>query len=380
MGFTTTVSPVVEFGLRAIGIWPGSPRSMLYRIYWTISLSLAQIFQFKFIVTCIKTNNFPNLVDSVSTSLPYSLLCLKLIILWLNQRLFNDILTSISRDWRNCNSTVYNMRIMTNKANLSHRCSMLIISVYFMAVIVYISVIIEFNNINVDSVEKELFLKMQFPFVYEFFPVYEIVMFVQFVQLLSNASVIGMLDALVITLILHVSGQIDIVCRGLLELFSGKREYKDATSAIIRKHQDIIVLSDNIENLFSYIALLQFLTNTLVICGIAFAIVTSIQTHQGYALLLKSLFFYIAITLEAFIFCFAGEHLSNKSRSIANTAYEALWYNAKPSESRILLILMLRSQKRLTLTIGKFDDLSLEVFADILKASASYVSVLLAMF
>lgn len=38
----------------------------------------------------------------------------------------------------------------------------------------------------------------------------------------------------------------------------------------------------------------------------------TIQTHQGYALLLKSLFFYIAITLEAFIFCFAGEHLSNK--------------------------------------------------------------------
>lgn len=70
-----------------------------------------------------------------------------------------------------------------------------------MAVIVYISVIIEFNNVNVDSVEKELFLKMQFPFVYEFFPVYEIVMFVQFVQLLSNASVIGMLDALVITLV-----------------------------------------------------------------------------------------------------------------------------------------------------------------------------------
>lgn len=116
-------------------------------------------------------------------------------------RLFNDILTSISRDWRNCNSIAYNMRIMTNKANLSHRCSMLTISVYFMAVIVYISVIIEFNNINVDSVEKELFLKMQFPFVYEFFPVYEIVMFVQFVQLLSNASVIGILDALVITLV-----------------------------------------------------------------------------------------------------------------------------------------------------------------------------------
>ncbi|KAL0120391.1 hypothetical protein PUN28_008219 [Cardiocondyla obscurior] len=67
------------------------------------------------------------------------------------------------------------------------------------------------------------------------------------------------------------------------------------------------------------------------------------------------------------------------SKSIANAAYNTFWYNAKPNESRILLILILRSQKQLTITIGKFNNLSLEVFANILKASASYVSVLLAM-
>ncbi|XP_011065039.1 PREDICTED: odorant receptor 22c-like [Acromyrmex echinatior] len=240
----------------------------------------------------------------------------------------------------------------------------------------------EFNSINSKSGRGELFLKMEFPFVYEFSPVYEIVMFIQFVQLLSNAWVIGMLDALIMTLIFHISGQIDIVCQGLLELFSKDYEYKsykDAKSAVICKHQNVIAFSDNIENLFSNIALMQFFTNTLVICCIAFVILISIDGNKGFNMLLKSLFFYIAITLEAFIFCFAGEYLSNKSKSVANAAYETLWYDAEPSESRNLLILILRSQKRLTLTIGKFNDLSLEVFASILKASASYVSVLLAM-
>lgn len=42
--------------------------------------------------------------------------------------------------------------------------------------------------------------------------------------------------------------------------------------------------------------------------------IQSIESDQGYIMLLKSLFFYIAITLEAFIFCFAGEYLSNKVR------------------------------------------------------------------
>lgn len=118
-------------------------------------------------------------------------------------RLFNDILTSMSRDWRNCGTVAFNVQTMMNKASLSHRCSMLIIGMYSMAVVVYVSVIMELNSIDNKSGkgENQLFLKMEFPFVYDFSPVYEIVMFVQFIQLLSNASIIGMLDALIITLV-----------------------------------------------------------------------------------------------------------------------------------------------------------------------------------
>jgi len=107
----------------------------------------------------------------------------------------------MSRDWRNCHTVAFDVRIMTNKAILSHRCSMLIIGVYSIAVVIYVSVIMEFNSINSESGRGELFLKMEFPFVYEFSPVYEIVMFIQCIQLLSNAWVIGMLDALIITLV-----------------------------------------------------------------------------------------------------------------------------------------------------------------------------------
>lgn len=120
----------------------------------------------------------------------------------------------MSQDWRNCGTTAINVRIMTSKANLSHRCSLLIIGVYAMAVVVYVSVIMEYNTIGKgsDKEENQLFLKMDFPFVYEFSPVYEIVMFVQFVQLLSNASVIGMLDAFIITLVSFRLGNIKYNC------------------------------------------------------------------------------------------------------------------------------------------------------------------------
>jgi len=107
----------------------------------------------------------------------------------------------------------------------------------------------------------------------------------------------------------------------------------------------------------------------------------------GMPMLIKSLFFYIVISMEAFIFCFLGEHLSTKvsisrkakwiqyitkiiyyifqSQEIGDAVYELLWYELNPNQNRDILILMIRSQKHLTLTIGKVMDLSLKQFASV---------------
>ncbi|XP_076235923.1 odorant receptor 47a-like [Calliopsis andreniformis] len=125
---------------------------------------------------------------------------------------------------------------------------------------------------------------------------------------------------------------------------------------------------------------MQFLCNTIIICSIGFVIIVSFNTDQNFKIMLKICFFYIAITLEAFIFSFAGEYLTNKTTSINFAAYDSLWYYFEPTETRAILLLMVRSQKRLTVTTGKFGDLSLESFANMLKASVSYMSVLYAMY
>lgn len=54
-----------------------------------------------------------------------------------------------------------------------------------------------------------------------------------------------------------------------------------------------------------------------------------------------------------------------QSKMIGDAAYESLWYDLSPSESRVLLLLMMRSQKRLTITVGKFTNLSLQQFANV---------------
>lgn len=54
-----------------------------------------------------------------------------------------------------------------------------------------------------------------------------------------------------------------------------------------------------------------------------------------------------------------------QSENISWIAYNSNWYELSIYEIRVLLLLIMRSQKPLTLTIGKYMKLSLETFANV---------------
>lgn len=54
-----------------------------------------------------------------------------------------------------------------------------------------------------------------------------------------------------------------------------------------------------------------------------------------------------------------------QSKTIGSAAYNSAWYNLKPKESRLLLFIIARAQKQITLTAGKMMDLNLETFTSV---------------
>ncbi|KAL0120392.1 hypothetical protein PUN28_008220 [Cardiocondyla obscurior] len=194
MVLTSTVSRPVEIGLRLTGIWPNS--SILIRLFWTVIMGIGLIFQYRYLLTHFSTKELPNLIDGLSTTLPYNLLFFKLIVLWVNNRIFKDILSAMFNDWHECS----NIYAMIDKAVLAHRCSKLTIGVYSMAVLLYSTASINFRKQSNDDC-RELLIKMELPFVFCESPIYEIVVCVQFMHLMAVASAIGMLDALMVTLV-----------------------------------------------------------------------------------------------------------------------------------------------------------------------------------
>ncbi|XP_011251117.3 odorant receptor 4-like [Camponotus floridanus] len=378
---TNTVCHSVEFGLRAIGVWPDTSYAILRRILYISSMIVFQIFQYRYLIMRFGKEDLFILMDVLSATLAYSLLLFKLIVFAFNAHLLNEIITRIVEDWKR--HDVSEEYTMTRIAYLSRRFSNLIITMYMISVFLYATGTLLRYNSNNQTDARELILKMELPFEMKSTSVYIIVLITQFIHQMSAASTTGVLNSLLIILVLHACGQIDIV-RHKLSAITQKNIERGITETIMKtliiRHQRIISFSKDIEVLYSSIALIQFVSNTLVICCLGFLIVISIGVPGGSAVLVKSILFYVVICLDAFIFCFVGEYLSTKSRMIGDAAYESLWYESNPNLNRNVLLMIVRSQKHLTLTAGKFMDLSLQEFANIVKASASYVSVLHAIY
>lgn len=109
---------------------------------------------------------------------------------------------------------------------------------------------------------------------------------------------------------------------------------------LVKKHNKIIAFSDNVDKLFSFIALFQILSNTPVIVLltlIAMTVIIAVSFSFECAIveiimcssfsfrfmkqslhsendvgLVKTLFAYVGVTAEIFIFCFVGEYFSTK--------------------------------------------------------------------
>ncbi|XP_036141369.1 odorant receptor 13a [Monomorium pharaonis] len=386
MTITSTISPVLKIGLRFLGIWPGVPYSIIYWLSLTLSTIIMQYFQYWYIIKHLKISELSNLIDGLTVTLDYSLTIFKLIGLWLHRRVFHQLLAAMDNDWRECIKFDQHLYIMTINANISHFFSNAILSVVTIFAIFYLlgEYVIRFVFLIEDQNDTLQFpIKIYFPFETQQWLVFEFLFVTIFFHVILQVCVLCLINGLIFTLVLHVSGQIDIMCHEFKNISKSIFLHKSSATLfgmLIERHNRIISFSENIEKFFSFIALMQVVWNTLVICCLGFIIIISFHNGTDVFITIKTIFAYVAVTFEVFIICFIGDHLRLKGELIANATYDSLWYNMSPRQNKIILFIIIRSQKRLIITAGKMMDMSLETFTNIMKASVSYASVLNAMY
>lgn len=104
-------------------------------------------------------------------------------------------------DWKDCGTDLHEC-VMMDKANLAHRCSNAMISVNAVATFLYFTdSYVRGRILSKDGQFRKFPIQVQFPFNVHKTPIYELVGVGLFFHVLETATVIAMLNALILTLV-----------------------------------------------------------------------------------------------------------------------------------------------------------------------------------
>ncbi|XP_037808519.1 odorant receptor 82a [Lucilia sericata] len=220
----------------------------------------------------------------------------------------------------------------------------------------------------------ELPMPMRFAFDFETFPGYEFAYIYTGLVTLSVVMYAVATDGLFVSFAINLVSHLKILQKSIENntfLKSDEELHKDLKS-YIEYHNLILSLYNELRDIYSPIVFGQFLMTSLQVCVIVYQMVTHMDTIL---VLIINCTFLTSILLQLFIYCYGGEILKLESLMVGISVQLSNWYNLKPAHRRMLVLLMLRSQREAIIKAG-FYEASLANFMAILKAAVSYITLI----
>ncbi|XP_046753125.1 odorant receptor 4-like [Diprion similis] len=383
----------VRHGLSLIASWPLMLETWRITVIWLF-------YAVGFLVCVCGTlggainarKDFQRLVAVLGQAIPVTVIAIKYGLFRAQVKPLNQILKSMESDWEseNLNSrrddpgALRRRQIMTNHA----RVPRIFFNVYTTVVMVcWILFTIGPVTKRISSRDQspptanKLPLNSWYLFPFSHSSIYQI-MYV-FEVFFGTAMVIAHtgIDSLLVTVIFHLCGQLEILRSCIEEFRTEERSIKSMwadVKFIVERHEAITNSARSLEKSFNGILLSQLLAGTLHICLAGFSVLQAMESNNT-SVLVKFGLLLTMVLQQLFIYSLAGDYLTSQGILIRVAAYKATWYKLPPSVSRSFLLIMIRATKPITLTAGKFSVMSLPNFTSLIKSAVSYLSVLRAM-
>ncbi|XP_012538934.1 odorant receptor 43a [Monomorium pharaonis] len=377
-----------RFMLNMIGIWPSVHKNkydkFLSNLHVTfIIIVLVFIGAIPGIHSLVRTwGNLMLMIDNLQFTLPLTMTIIKLIDLWWKK---TDLLTAINmiaEDWVKIKTDkercimikqAQNARILTmfGYAFMFGGCSLILILPCFGKSVRYIT--------NITDPVKILPLQTYYIYNKDRSPYFEFTFAAQALVVLMCVPSYSGVDNLFGLLMFHLCGQLEILKEKLINMKQFK-SYK-SVALIVKEHIRLIKCFCIIENTYTLLLLGQLIYFGTLFSLYGFLILVILA--EGNKLSLLRFMYLISIVINVgghmCLFCAVGEFLVVKCETLYHATYENEWYKLEPKKAKILLIIMIRTIKPLHITAGKIFPMTMSTFCKIIKTSAGYVSILLAM-
>ncbi|XP_011341728.1 odorant receptor 63a isoform X1 [Ooceraea biroi] len=361
--------------LNALGIWPslGKRKSICKRLvdYLLIFLSYSLIF-----ASLIPSSLFWVFKGTIRTRvrmflpLAYTIAAVsKYGILILGQDRIRHCVKYIEEDWKNV-ANVDARNMMRESARVGRRLVAISISFYCSSImsvrlipLLYLGKIVDQYNVTIRLLPTPAYL---FSLDVQATPVYEIMYSLQGAYGIVTASISTGGIGLITIFVMHACGQLKILMN-LMSEFSEDLQQKevDKKLANIVEHQiRIRNFLQLVDHALCQISFLEISIASLIMSIQSYCILTEFENSNSMVIIFFTIS-YCTATISVFIFCYVGNQLILQAEKVALMSYELEWYRLPDRKARQLLLVMIMSNKPMTITAGNFLDLSLKTFCDI---------------
>ncbi|XP_072767174.1 odorant receptor 46a-like isoform X1 [Anoplolepis gracilipes] len=226
--------------------------------------------------------------------------------------------------------------------------------------------------------ERVLPLKSYVPYSVSNLLIYLATYLQQFLTLFYGIILNVSFDSLVYGFTIHTCAQIELMCHRLTDnlkniSFGKSSETKVSIEECVKHHLLVKIVVKKIQELFIWSIMIFFFFSLVIVCTSIFLI----SKTKLLSLEFLSMFLYLnGILLQIFYYCWYGNELQLKSKSIATAIYSSDWTKVTPQERRLLIFIMINSQKGIILSYHGMFALSLNTFTWICRTSYSAYNLL----
>nr|XP_050865381.1 uncharacterized protein LOC127070880 [Vespula vulgaris] len=201
------------------------------------------------------------------------------------------------------------------------------------------------------------------------------ILLLQTIQIFVNATSHCGNDGFFFGIAMHLCGQFEVLRMNFANLGSEENLSCKKIDALVRRHCHLIRLADNLEEAFNMIILIQLLMSALLLCIEGFQMLVSLDANDIIATT-KHAVLIVTLLVQIFIYSYAGDMLESKSADLILGVYDSPWYTFDTSVVKNLAFVIFYGKIPRQVTAGKFVSMNFFTFKEIIKASASYISVL----
>ncbi|XP_053697375.1 odorant receptor Or2-like [Sabethes cyaneus] len=203
-------------------------------------------------------------------------------------------------------------------------------------------------------------------------PQYELIYLIQVILTFPGCCMYIPYTSFFVTCSLFGQLQIKVVQQQLRDLQINKKQIDSRLTAVIKQHQRVIIYVRELNSLVTYICMLELASFGTMLCALLFLLVI-IDNFAQVGIVISYIFMIIS---QIFAFYWYGNEIREESMAIALAAYSGPWLELDTKIRKMLLLIILRAQRPLQITVGNVYPMTLEIFQSLLNASYSYFTLL----